>query len=127
MRKIKGSMVAVTAMAAAVFAGAACTGGGSGGGGAEFGDTECAECIGNACSAEILSCSAQADCAEALECILECPEEDNALDTTCAQNECAALVTTSAGGTALDGVFNCYLAESTSSGTCSSQCSPPTE
>ena len=90
MLEIRGSVVAVVAMAAAVLVGAACTGGGSGAGATEFGETECADCIGDACAAEIASCGIAADCAAALECILECPEEDNALDTTCAQNDCAA-------------------------------------
>lgn len=119
--------MAFVAMAAAVLAGAACNGSGSGTGGAKFGDTECAECIGDACTAEIATCLGVGDCAEALECVLECPEDENALDTSCAQSECAALVTTSAGGTAYNAVIGCYLDESPSAGTCGSQCSPPTE
>lgn len=126
MRKVPGSLVAVVAMAAAVLAGAACSGGG-GSSSPTFSETECAECIGTACSAEIASCEAIGDCAEALECTLDCPVDENALDTACAQTECAALVTTSAGGTAFDGVLSCYLDESASAGTCGSPCAPPTE
>lgn len=126
MRKIDGSIVAVVAVAAAVLAGAACTGGSSGST-AKFGDTECADCIGTACSSEIAACTALGDCADALECTLDCPEEENALDTDCVETDCTPLVTTSAGSTAFGAVISCYLDESPSAGTCGSQCAPPTE
>ena len=122
----RGSIVAVVAMAAAVLAGAACSGGG-GGSSPTFGDTACADCIESACASEIAACSALDDCTDALECTLDCPVDENALDMACAENECAALVTTSAGATAFGNVVGCYLDESPSAGTCGSPCAPPTE
>lgn len=126
MRKIHGAMVAVVAMTMAVLVGAACSGS-SGSKAGTFGDTECASCIETACSTELSACTALGDCNDALECILDCPIDDNALDVDCAQNDCGELVTTSAGGTALSAVVSCYLDESPSAGSCGAQCAPSTE
>ncbi len=122
-----GVFAAVSAMSAAVITGAACTGGGGGSSQPAFGETECAECILSECDAEIDACSAIADCADALQCALDCPEDENGLDFDCVQNDCEPLVTTSAGGGAFSDVGECYVAESSASGTCESQCAPPTE
>ena len=118
--------LAIPALLAAVLAGAACTGD-SGSKQAQFGDTECAVCIQTACDTEIATCNGETDCADALECILDCPAVDNGLDLDCAGDDCAALITTSAGGAALDDLTDCYLFQSSASGTCDSQCAPPTE
>lgn len=123
---LRGPVVALLALACAVLTGAACTGDG-GSSSPVFGETECAACIETACSAELAACTALSDCDAALACTLDCPVQDNALDTDCAGTECAGLVTTSAGGTAFDGVIACYFAESAASGTCESQCAPPTD
>ena len=109
-----------------MLAGAACTGDG-GSSAPVFGETECASCIETACSAELAACTAVSDCDAALDCTLDCPVQDNALDTDCVETECADLVTTSAGGTAFNGVVSCYLEESATAGTCESQCAPPSE
>lgn len=121
------AVVAMAAMAAAVLAGAACSGSGSGSSGPKFSETECSDCIGVACSAEISSCAALGDCADALECALDCPAEDNALDTDCVESRCTDLITTANGGSALDAVIGCYLVESPTGGSCEAQCAPSTE
>ena len=119
--------MAVVAMAAAVLAGAACSGGGGSSSGPKFEETECADCIGVSCSTEISACEALGDCADALECALDCPAEDNALDTDCVESRCTELITTANGGTAFDAVVGCYLSESPTGGACEAQCAPSTE